>query len=269
MRRAARVVCLALAGHVVAAACAPGAWAAQPAASRAAIPGGTFATVLPPAEKVKSATVRGFQMDRRTVSNAEFAKFVSQHPEWRRDRVARIFADDGYLKHWQSAGSPGETLAAQPVTQVSWFAAKAYCEAGGARLPTWYEWEFVAAASATVPDARNDPQWRQAILEWSARPASATLPAAGSTAPNFYGVRDVHGVVWEWVLDLGSMMVSADNREQGDPDDKRFCGTGALTMEQKENYAMLMRIATLSSMQANYTSSTMGFRCVAGSEPMP
>ena len=68
---------------------------------------------------------------------------------------------------------------------------------------------------------------------------------------------------------LGSMMVSADNREQGDPDDKRFCGTGALTMEQKENYAMLMRIATLSSMQANYTSSTMGFRCVAGSEPMP
>ena len=106
MRCAARVVCL-----VVVAACAPGAWAAQPAASRAAIPGGTFATVLPPAEKVKSATVRGFQMDRRTVSNADFATFVSEHPEWRRDRVARIFADDGYLKHWQSAASPGETLA--------------------------------------------------------------------------------------------------------------------------------------------------------------
>ena len=264
MRCAARVVCL-----VVVAACAPGAWAAQPAASRAAIPGGTFATVLPPAEKVKSATVRGFQMDRRTVSNADFATFVSEHPEWRRDRVARIFADDGYLKHWQSAASPGETLAVQPVTQVSWFAAKAYCESRGARLPTWYEWEFVAAASASVPDARNDPQWRQAILEWYARPASATLPAAGSTAPNFYGVRDVHGVVWEWVLDLGAMMVSADNREQGDPDEKRFCGTGALTMEQKENYAMLMRIATLSSMQANYTSSTMGFRCVAGPEPKP
>ena len=43
---------------------------------------------------------------------------------------------------------------------------------------------------------------------------------------------------------------------------KRFCGTGALTMEQKDNYAMLMRIAMLSSMQASYTSSTMGFRCV-------
>ena len=264
MRHAAQVVCL-----VVAAACAHTAWAAQPAAPRAAIPGGTFATILPPAEKLKEATVRAFQMDRRTVSNADFARFVTDRPEWRRDRVAPIFADAGYLKHWQSATTPGENLAAQPVTQVSWFAAKAYCEARGARLPTWYEWEFVAAASATVPDARDDPQWRQSILEWYARPASATLPDSGSTAPNFYGVRDVHGVVWEWVLDLGSMMVSADNREQGDPDEKRFCGSGALTMEQKENYAMLMRIATLSSMQANYTSGTMGFRCVTGPEPRP
>ena len=57
------------------------------------------------------------------------------------------------------------------------------------------------------------------------------------------------------------MMVSGDNREQGDPNALRFCGTGALTMEQKENYAMLMRIAMLSSMQARYTNGTMGFRC--------
>jgi formylglycine-generating enzyme required for sulfatase activity len=208
-------------------------------------------------------------MDRRPVSNADFARFIADQPEWRRDRVARVFADDRYLAHWQSATAPGGSIDAQPVTQVSWFAAKAYCEARGARLPTWHEWEFVAAASGTRPDAREDPQWRQAILDWYARPATHGLPAAGSTAPNFYGVSDIHGVVWEWVLDLGSMMVSGDNREQGDPDVKRFCGTGALTMEQKDNYAMLMRIATLSSMQASYTSSSMGFRCVTGAEPGP
>jgi len=264
MRRAARMACL-LAGVT----CAHFAWAAQPAPERAAIQGGTFDTVLPPAEKLKVATVRPFQMDRRTVSNADFARFVRERPEWRRDRVARVFADDSYLKHWQSAATPGAGIEAQPVTQVSWFAAKAYCEARHARLPTWYEWEFVSAASASLPDARADPQWRQSILEWYARPATESLPAAGSSAPNYYGVRDMHGVVWEWVLDLGSMMVSADNREQGDPDVKRFCGTGALSLEQKENYAMLMRIATLSSMQANYTSSTMGFRCVTGPEPAP
>jgi len=263
MKRAAHIVCL------VAGAVSVHVWGAQPAPERAPIPGGTFETILPPAEKVKVAKVRPFRMDRRTVSNADFARFVDAHPEWRRNRVARVFADAGYLKHWQSNAAPGGGLDSQPVTQVSWFAAKAYCESHDARLPAWYEWEFVAAASATAPDARADPSWRQAILEWYARPATDSLPAAGSTAPNFYGVRDVHGVVWEWVLDLGSMMVSADNREQGDPDLKRFCGAGALTMEQKDNYAMLMRIATLSSMQANYTSSSMGFRCVAGPEPGP
>jgi formylglycine-generating enzyme required for sulfatase activity len=250
------------------AAAAPAAGAAADS-TRAKIPGGHFATILPPAPKVKQATVRAFEMDRRTVSNADFARFVTAHPQWRRDRVARLFADGGYLRHWHGSAVPGAAIAAQPVTHVSWFAAKAYCESQGARLPTWYEWEFVSAAGDKVPDARQDPAWRQAILDWYARPASAGLPAAGAAAPNYYGVSDVHGVVWEWVLDLGSMMVSGDNREQGDPDVMRFCGSGALTLEQKDNYAMLMRIATLSSMQASYTSSSMGFRCVSGPEAAP
>jgi formylglycine-generating enzyme required for sulfatase activity len=238
-------------------------------AGRAHVPGGSFETVLPPAAGVKTATVQAFDMDRTPVTNGAYARFLVSHPEWRRDRVARVFADAGYLQHWRDAASPGESLARQPVTHVSWFAAKAYCETQGARLPTWYEWERVSAASATRADARDDPAWRQSILDWYARPASEPLPDAGLTSPNYFGVRDVHGVVWEWVLDLGSMMVSADNREQGDPDLQKFCGSGALSLEQKENYAMLMRIATLSSMQASFTSSTMGFRCVAGGGAAP
>ena len=231
-------------------------------AARARIPASTFDTVLPPAPGVKQASVKSFEMDRTPVTNAQFASFVASHPQWRRDRVARVFADEGYLRHWSSDSTPAPGSANQPVTRVSWFAAKSYCESQGARLPNWYEWELVGAADGKVPDARNSPAWRQAILDWYARPASAPLPEVGRQAPNFYGVKDVHGLVWEWVLDLGSMMVSADNREQGDPDMNRFCGSGALTMEQKENYALLMRIATLSSMQASYTSTTMGFRCV-------
>ncbi len=236
---------------------------------RARVPGATFATILPPAEKVKVAAVRAFEMDRTPVTNQDFARFVAAHPQWRRDRVARVFADQGYLLHWQGAIAPAPGSGRQPVTRVSWFAANAYCESQGARLPTWHEWELVGAAGTDVADARARPEWRQQILDWYARPASAPLPEIGSRAPNFYGVQDVHGVVWEWVLDLGSMMVSADNREQGDPDTKRFCGSGAVTMEQKENYAMLMRIATLSSMQASYTSSSMGFRCAANAAVAP
>ena len=119
-------------------------------------------------------------------------------------------------------------IARQPVTQVSWFAASAYCEARGARLPRWYEWEFAAAASATRPDARDDPAWRQQILDWYSKSARGALPVVGASPANYFGIRDLHGVVWEWVEDAGSMLVSDDSREQGDPNRNRFCGTGAL-----------------------------------------
>jgi formylglycine-generating enzyme required for sulfatase activity len=237
-----------------------GAAAATPP-DRAPVPAASFATILAPGPDTKTASLAAFRMDRVPVTNADFARFVNSHPRWRRDRVARVFADEGYLQQWAGATTPATGSERQPVTRVSWFAASAYCAAHGARLPTWYEWELVAAAGDDRADARDDPRWRQRILDWYARPADAALPEVGRGAPNYYGIRDIHGLVWEWVQDLGSMMVSADNREQGDPDTTRFCGSGALSLEQKENYAMLMRIATLSSMKASYTSGSMGFRC--------
>jgi formylglycine-generating enzyme len=227
------------------------------------IGGGTFESVLPPAAGIKRAQVDAFVLDRTPVTNAQFAQFVQQHAEWRRDRVARVFADADYLSHWPSVAGPDSTERSKPVVRVSWFAASAYCESRGMRLPTWYEWEYAAAASATSADARNDPEWRQQILSWYSRSARAGLPDVGTTAANFHGIQDLHGVIWEWVHDLGGMLVVGDNREQSNTDDLRFCGPGALTMEQKENYATLMRIAMLSSMQASYTSATMGFRCAA------
>jgi sulfatase modifying factor 1 len=236
---------------------------------RAHVPGATLTTILPPSPGTKSVTVAPFEVDRTPVTNAQFATFVARNPRWRRDRVARVLADDGYLLQWSGPLTPAAGTARQPVTRVSWFAADAYCAARGARLPTWHEWELLAAADASVADARQDARWLQSILDWYARPATAPLPDVGTTTPNVYGVRDVHGLVWEWVQDFSSMMVSGDNREQGDPDASRFCGTGALSMEQKENYAVLMRIATLSSMRASYSTKSLGFRCASDAEPRP
>ena len=128
-------------------------------------------------------------------------------------------------------------------------------------MPRWYEWEFAAAASATRPDARKDPAWLQEILDWYSKSARGALPVAGAPPANYFGIRDLHGVVWEWVEDAGGMLVSGDSREQGDPNRNRFCGSGAIDLEQKDNYPMMMRIAMLSSMKAAYSSSSMGFRC--------
>jgi formylglycine-generating enzyme required for sulfatase activity len=237
--------------------------AAAPRDNMVKVPAGQFESVLPPAPTVKQVQVKAFRMDSALVSNAQFAAFVKLHPEWQRGRAPTLFSDSQYLQHWQSPTQPGKNIEQQPVTAVSWFAASAYCEARGARLPTWYEWEYAAAASDTKRDGRDDPAWRQRILEWYERPASGSLPNAGATPANFYGIADLHGVAWEWVEDHAGMLVAGDNREQGDPDLLKFCGSGALTMEQKENYATLMRIAMLSSLQAEQTTSTMGFRCAA------
>jgi formylglycine-generating enzyme required for sulfatase activity len=264
MRRASLATLLLSAFYACAVQAGPG---PDALASMPLVKGGQFESVLPPAPGVKTTAVASFRLDRTPVTNADFARFVHGHPEWRRDRVAALFAEKDYLTHWASATEPGAAIRRQPVVRVSWFAASAYCEARGARLPTWYEWEYAAAASGTRADARSDADWQRQILDWYSRSARGTLPDVGSTTANFYGIQDLHGVVWEWVYDLSSMLVSGDNREQSDPDALRFCGPGALTMEQKENYATLMRIAMLSSMQARYTSATMGFRCAAEVSP--
>lgn len=231
------------------------------AAEYAALPGGTFTSVLPADGKAAAAQVAPFRLRTELVTNGEFLAFVKAHPEWRRDKVAGILADARYLTQWAGADELGEqALPRQPVTRVSWFAAQAYCESEGARLPSWYEWEFAAAADASRRDARADPAWRENILGWYSRPSNAALPAVGGTA-NVYGVRDMNGLVWEWVDDFNALMVASDSRQQGDPDLLKFCGAGAISLQEKENYAVLMRIAMLSALKAADTTNNLGFRC--------
>ena len=235
------------------------------ASGRVALPAGEFTPVLPPGPDTRTVRVAAFELYRRPVTNAEFLAFVQAQPAWRRDRVARLYADESYLARWAAPDALGaEVRPAQPVTQVSWYAARAYCSAHAARLQSWYEWEYAAAADETRADARRDPAWRERILGWYARSATGPLPLVGRSAPNYYGVEDLHGLVWEWVEDYAGLMVSGDSREQGDPDKLQFCGAGALAVGSRDDYPVLMRIALLSSLAARDTTTSLGFRCAAG-----
>ncbi|MBB1471987.1 MULTISPECIES: formylglycine-generating enzyme family protein [unclassified Luteimonas] len=227
------------------------------------LPGGAFRTALKYEDRTGPTRIAPFEMMRTPVSNARFLAFVRKHPQWRRDRVASVMAEPRYLSHWAGATTLGDAVRPeQPVVQVSWFAAQAYCEAEGARLPTWDEWEYAAAADETRRDARRDPRWRERILSWYSRPSNAALQRVGLQAPNAYGVQDLHGLVWEWTEDASALMIAEDNRNQGDADNARFCGAGALSMDDRDNYAVLMRVAMLSSLGARDTTANMGFRCV-------
>lgn len=237
------------------------AWAAD-GGGYVRIPGGEFTTALKYEDATGPSRIAPFEMMRQPVTNAQFAAFVHRHPEWQRDAVAPVFAGPDYLGHWAAPTRPAPgQQAGQPVTRVSWFAATAFCEAQGARLPRWIEWEYVAAADATRRDARRDPAWRERILMWYARPSSHALPPAGAGAPNVYGLRDLHELVWEWTDDYSALLVSGDSRSQGDADQNRYCGAGALSINDRDNYAVLMRVAMLSSLQGSNTTMNLGFRC--------
>lgn len=232
------------------------------AADYVPVPGGEFRSVLPAGEGIETTTIATFALRTVPVTNREFLAFVTRNPEWRRGEVPALFADGEYLSHWSgplSLGAPASPDA--PVVNVSWYAARAFCASESARLPSWYEWEFAAAADETRSDARADAAFRQHMLDWYARPATQPPPPTGHDTANLYGLHDLHTGVWEWVDDFNSLLVSGDNREQGDPELARFCGAGAISMQDRENYGVLMRIAMLSALQAQYTTRSLGFRC--------
>ncbi len=243
-----------------AALCSGTALAAEP--DYVQIPATPFTSVLATEAATTPVMIPAYAMRSEPVTNAQYLAFVTAHPDWRRDRVPLVFAEKRYLSQWSAPDRLGaDALPGQPVTQVSWFAAQAFCATEQARLPTWIEWERAASASATVADARGDPAWRQHLLDWYARPSNNALPAVGG-APNLFGVRDLHSLVWEWTDDFNALMVTSDSRDQGDPDRLKFCGEGALSLRDRDNYALLMRIAMLSSLKAADTTVNLGFRCV-------
>ena len=55
-------------------------------------------------------------------------------------------------------------------------------------------------------------------------------------------------------------------REQKADDRMKFCGAGAIAMDDKENYAVLMRVAMLSALDGADITSNLGFRCA---KPLP
>jgi sulfatase modifying factor 1 len=236
--------------------------AALPAARYASIPGGSFKSVLDYEDSGGKVQLKPYALMRRPVSNADFLEFVRANPAWQRGKVPVVFAEERYLQRWAGPLQLGpKAKPQQPVVGVSWFAADAYCQSIGARLPTWSEWEYAAAADETRRDARQDPAWRERILSWYSRPSTTPLASVGSTPANVYGVHDLHGLVWEWTEDYASMLVSGDSREQKAQDRLKFCGAGAIGMDDRENYAVLMRVAMLSALEADDVTDNLGFRC--------
>lgn len=144
-----------------------------------------------------------FYIDKYEVTNLQYKQFI--------DASNRRSPD-----HFRNRTFP-EGKADHPVTYVSWFDAKAYCEWAGKRLPTDQEWEKAARGTdgRTFPwgdnfgiDRANTPvRWEQLKVEGDTTPVGAFQKGISP-----FGMYDASGNVWEWT-DAWYQAYPGNNRE--------------------------------------------------------
>lgn len=204
-------------------------------------------------------SVKSFKIDKTPVTNAEFLTFVKQHSQWQKGRVSSRLAEDNYLQHWVKQGNryiPKKGTMNQPVTNVSWFAAHAYCVAQGKRLPTIDEWEYVGQASARQKNGTSEESYNRTILDWYADSGRQGLRNVGEEQANYWGVYNMHGMIWEWTEDFNSSLLNSSSASSD-----LFCGGGSNNSTDPSNYAAFMRYGIRTSLQPYYVLNNLGFRC--------
>jgi formylglycine-generating enzyme required for sulfatase activity len=123
-------------------------------------------------------------IDRTEVTNQQYAEFVRQE-----NRQAPSHWADGAI-------APGE--ANVPVVNVSWFAARDYCQWKGKRLPTETEWEYAARGKENLIYPYGNiwkPQYSNAGETGLKKPQVVGSYPDGASP---FGVLDLAGNVAEW-----------------------------------------------------------------------
>ena len=215
--------------------------------------------------------VDAFYMDRYEVTNAQYKKFVLANPQWQKGRIDLRLHDGNYLKHWSRNNYPSGK-GNHPVTYVSWYAAMAYAEWIGKRLPTEAEWEKAARGGLRGQKYPwgNSLEANQANYYFNKINNTTTV---GSYISNGYGLYDMVGNVYEWCLDAWIRDFYASSP-------RRNPIAGASTIDHIVNNflsiksprvlrggswlsgALNIRCASRYYSTATFTSNLFGFRCV-------
>ncbi len=241
---------------------------------------------------------QGFEIMVTPVTNAQYAKYLNEaiaagaveindkqvegyypgdpfagarhEEEFKAGNYIHIPLNDPFLRLAYNGGEFAAitTWEDHPMTVVSWFGAKSYCEFYGWRLPTELEWEKAARGTDGRPFpwgeeiARNNANfyYSRDPFEDMATFGSRTTPVGfynGSTYNNYvtldsaspYGVYDMAGNVWQWT---GNVYESQHYR---------YMRGGS-----KDMYENNLRAWARNNATPTFTSPGVGFRCVRGTE---
>ena len=245
-------------------------------ASMVLIPAGEFQMGSDTGESdekpVHPVYVDAFYIDAYAVTNADFKKFVDANPQWGKDSIPAKYHDGDYLAHWDKNDYPKEK-AEHPVVHVSWYAAMAYAQWAGKRLPTEAEWEKAARgglAGKKYPWGDAEDIAKAGVQMWQSPPRTT---AVGTYPPNGYGLYDMTGNVWQWCLDAYHTDSYADATNSNPivgADSLKAVLTGFTEVETPRllrggawaDDPRMVRVAVRDKENPARTLSLAGFRCV-------
>ena len=245
------------------------------------IPAGSFEMGSDDAEAdaderpVHTVHLDAFYMDVYEVTNAQFKAFVDANPQWQKHNIdAKFHSSRSYLLQWSGNDYPAGS-ADYPVVEVTWYAAMAYAEWAGKRLPTEAEWEYAARGGLVgkkYPWGDAEPTLADANYGYDEDgDRRETRISIGSYAANGYGLYDMAGNVWEWCLDAydADFYAASDNSRNpiagGEVDNFTTIPTDPLRVLRGGSWyssAQGLRVANRGWETPSSAYIFFGFRCV-------